>query len=131
MEKNSMMQGRRVLDQALRHAIEETWAVFTPETGRPDVALFLARLSDLARSNAFLWMKAGLSVQEQATRLVPAAQSLSRSLVMACVAADIALGYSALRERAKWFPPLVKPRDWELQHQRSADQGLPVRLHAS
>ena len=119
-----MMQGRRVLDQALKHSIEETWAIFTPETGTTDVALLVARLSDLVRSNAFLWMKAGLSVQEQATRLVPAAQSLSRSLVMACVAADIVLGYSALRERAKWFPPLVKPRDWELQHQRSANRAL-------
>ena len=119
-----MMQGRQVLDQALRHSIEETWAVFTPETGTPDLALLLARLGDLARSNAFLWMKAGLSVQEKATRLVPAGQSLSRSLVMACVAADIVLGYSALNERAKWFPALVKPRDWELQHQRSANRVL-------
>ena len=50
-----MMQERRVLDQAVRHSIEETWAVFTPETGTPDPALFLARLSDLARSNAFLF----------------------------------------------------------------------------
>ena len=89
-----MMQGRRVLDQALKHSIEETWAIFTPETGTPDVALLVARLSDLVRSNAFLWMKAGLSVQEQATRLVPAGQALSRSLVMACVTADIVLGYS-------------------------------------
>ena len=119
-----MTQGRRVLDQALMNAIEETWAVFTPETGTPDAALLLARLSDLARSNAFLWMKAGLSVGEQAARLAPAGQSLTRSLVMACVTADIALGYFTLRERAKWFPPLVEPRDWELQHQRSANRVL-------
>ncbi|MGB7915229.1 MAG: hypothetical protein WCF79_08070, partial [Rhodomicrobium sp.] len=119
-----MMQERRVLDQAVRHSIEETWAVFTPETGTPDPALFLARLSDLARSNAFLWMKAGLSVQEHATRLVPAAQSLSRSLVMACVSADILLAYSTLRERSKWLPPLVKPWDWDRQHERSANRVL-------
>ena len=117
-----MMQGRRILDQALKHSIEETWAVFSPST--PDLALLLARLSDLARSNAFLWMKAGLSAQEQATRLVPAGQSLSRSLVMACVSADIVLGYSGLNERAKWIPSLVKPRDWELQHQRCANRVL-------
>ena len=67
-----MTQGRRVLDQALMNSIEETWAVFTPETGTPDAALLLARLGDLARSNAFLWMKAGLSVGEQATRVAPA-----------------------------------------------------------
>ena len=118
------MQGRRVLDQALKHSIEETWAIFTAETGTPDVALLGARLSDLVRSHAFLWMKAGLSVQEQSTRLVPAGQSVSRSLVMACVAADILLGYSTLRERGKWFPPLVQPRDWELQHQRCANRVL-------
>ena len=116
-----MTQGRWSLDQALRHSIEETWAVFT---AAPDPALLPARLSDLARSHAFLWMRAGLSEQEHATRLVPAVQSISRSLVMACVAADIVLGYSTLRERAKWLPAMVKPRDWELQHQRSANRVL-------
>jgi ubiquinone biosynthesis protein len=118
-----MMQGKG-LDQAIRRAIEETWAIFTPETGVPNAALLLARMGDLARSHAFLWMKAGLSAQEQATRLMPAGQSLSRSLVMACVSADIFLGYSTLKERAKWFPALVKPRDWDLQHQRSASRVL-------
>ena len=119
-----MMEGRRGLDQALRHVIEETWAVFTPETGAPNFALLLARLSDLARSNAFLWMKAGLSAQEHATRLIPAGQSFSRSLVMACVSADIVLAYSTLRERSKWLPPLVKPWDWDRQHERSANRVL-------
>jgi predicted unusual protein kinase regulating ubiquinone biosynthesis (AarF/ABC1/UbiB family) len=122
MEKNSMMEGRRGLDQPLRHAIEETWAVFNSETGTPDLALLLARLSDLARSNAFLWMKAGLSAQEHATRLIPAGRSFSRSLVMACVSADIVLAYSTLRERSKWLPPLVKPWDWDRQHERSANR---------
>jgi len=60
-----MMQGRRVLDQALTHSIEET--------GSSDVALPVTRLSELAQSNAFLWMKAGLSVQEHANRLVASA----------------------------------------------------------
>jgi predicted unusual protein kinase regulating ubiquinone biosynthesis (AarF/ABC1/UbiB family) len=119
-----MKQARRVFDQALMHSIEETWAVFTPEAGAPDVSLFLARLGDLARSNAFLWMKAGLSVQEQATRLIPAGQSFSRSLVMACAAADVFLGYSTLGERAKWLPTLVELQDWELQHRRSANRVL-------
>ena len=119
-----MMEGRRGLDQPLRHAIEETWAVFNPETGTPDLALLLARLSDLARSNAFLWMKAGLSAQEHATRLIPAGRSFSRSLVMACVSADIVLAYSTLRERSKWLPPLVKPWDWDRQHERSANRVL-------
>ncbi len=124
MDEQSMMKRRWVLDQAVRRTIEEAWAVFTNKTRTPNPALFLARLTDLARSNAFLWTEAGLSVQEHATRVVPAGQALSRSLVMATVAADIFVGYTTLRERAKWLPSLVKPRDWELQHQRSANRVL-------
>ncbi len=118
------MKKRWVLDQTARHTIEETWAVFTKGTETPNPALFLARLADLARSNTFLWAEAGLQVQEHATRVVPVGQSLSRSLVLATVAADIFVGYSTLGERAKWLPSLVKPRDWELQHQRSANRVL-------
>ena len=40
------------------------------------------------------------------------------------MAADIFVGYTTLSERAKWLPSLVKPRDWELQHQRSANRVL-------
>src|SRR5258706_67946 len=124
MEKQRTMKKRWVLDQTVRRTIEETWAVFTNGSRTPNPALFLARLADLARSNAFLWTEAGLSVQEHATRVVPVGQSLSRSLVLATVAADIFVGYTTLRERAKWLPALVKPRDWELQHQRSANRML-------
>src|SRR3989449_3622201 len=128
MEKQSMMKRRWVLDQAARSAIEETWAVFTNGTLTPNPALFLARLADLARSNAFLWTEAGLSVQEHATRVVLVGQSLSRSLVMATVAADIFVGYTTLGEREKWLPSLVKLRDWELQHQRSANRILETAI---
>ncbi len=124
MEKKRTMKKRWVLDQTARHAIEETWAVLTNGAITPNPALFLARLADLARSNAFLWTEAGLSMQEHATRVVPVGQSLSRSLVLATVAADIFVGYTTLRERAKWLPSLVHPRDWELQHQRSANRVL-------
>ena len=124
MEKQKPMKKRWVLDQAVRSTIEETWAVLTNGAITPNPALFLARLADLARSNAFLWTEAGLSVQEHATRVVPVGQALSRSLVLAAVAADIFVGYTTLDERAKWLPSLVKPRDWELQHQRSANRVL-------
>src|SRR3989442_2761123 len=124
MEKKKPMKKRWVLDQTVRHTIQETWAVLTNGAITPNPALFLARLADLARSNAFLWTEAGLSLQEHATRVVPVGQSLSRSLVLATVAADIFVGYSTLRERAKWLPSLVKPRDWELQHQRGASRVL-------
>src|SRR5260370_337754 len=128
MEKKRKMKKRWVLDQAVRHTIEETWAVFTNGAITPNPALFLTRLADLARSNAFLWTEAGLSVQEHATRVVPVGQSLSRSLVLATVAADIFVGYTTLGERAKWVPSLVKPRDWELQHQRSANRVLETAI---
>ena len=118
------MKKRWVLDQAVRRTIEETWAVLTNGAITPNPALFLARLADLARSNAFLWTEAGLSVREHATRVVPVGQSLSRSLVLATVAADIFVGYTTLGERTKWLPSLVKQRDWELQHQRGANRVL-------
>jgi ubiquinone biosynthesis protein len=63
-------------------------------------------------------------VQERSTRTLQVGQGLSRSLVLATVAADILVGYTFLRERAKWLPSLVKPRDWQLQHKRSADRVL-------
>jgi predicted unusual protein kinase regulating ubiquinone biosynthesis (AarF/ABC1/UbiB family) len=118
------MKKQWILDEAVRHAIEETWAVFSPQADTPSPALFLVRLADLARSNAFLWAEAGLQVQERSTRTVRVGQGLSRSLALAAVAADIFVGYTSLRERAKWLPSLVKPQDWNLQHQRSANRVL-------
>ena len=118
------MKKQWILDEAVRHAIQETWAVFSPGGDTPNPALFLVRLADLARSNAFLWAEAGLQVQERSTRTIQVGQGLSRSLVLATVAADILVGYTTLRERAKWLPSLVKPKDWQLQHQRSADRVL-------
>jgi hypothetical protein len=117
------MNRRWLLDQSVKHAIEETWAVFST-TDTPNLAVFLVRLGDLARSNAFLWAQAGLQVQERSTRAIQVGQGVSRSLVLATVAADILVGYTTLRERAKWLPSLVKPLDWQLQHQRSADRIL-------
>jgi predicted unusual protein kinase regulating ubiquinone biosynthesis (AarF/ABC1/UbiB family) len=118
------MKQKWMLDDTVRHAIEETWAVFSSGSDMLNPALFLVRLADLARSNTFLWAEAGLQVQERSTRAVQVGQALSRSLALATVAADIFVGYTMLRERAKWLPSLVKPRDWQLQHQRSANRIL-------
>ncbi len=122
-EQPRAMKRKWLLDKTVRHAIEETWAVLS-NTDTPNPAVFLVRLADLARSNAFLWAQAGLQVQERSTRVVQVGQGVSRSLVLATVAADILVGYTTLRERAKWLPSLVKPRDWQLQHQRSANRVL-------
>jgi len=124
MEKQPTMKRRWILDQTVRRTIEETWAVLTSGTETLNPALFLARLVDLARSNTFLWAEAGLQVHEHATRAIAVGQSLSRSLALATITADIFVGYTTLHERAKWLPSLVKPRDWELQHQRSANRVL-------
>lgn len=121
--ESNTMKRTWILDETVKHAIEETWAVFSQRDGL-NPALFLVRLADLARSNAFLWAQAGLQMQERSTRTIQIGQGVSRSLVLATVAADILLGYTTLRERAKWLPSLVKPSDWQLQHQRSADRVL-------
>ena len=118
------MKQKWILDDTVRHAIEETWAVFTSGSDLLNPALFLVRVADLARSNTFLWAEAGLQVQERSTRALQVGQALSRSLVLATVAADILVGYTTLRERARWLPSLVKPRDWQMQHQRSANRVL-------
>ena len=118
------MKKNWILDETVRHAIEETWAVFTSGSDMLNPAFFLVRVGDLARSNSFLWAEAGLQVQERSTRALKAGQGVSRSLVMATVAADIFVGYTTLRERARWLPSLVKPRDWQMQHQRSANRVL-------
>ena len=94
------MKKRWVLDQTVRHTIEETWTVLSNGALTPNPALFLARVADLARSNTFLWAEAGLSVQEHATRVVPVGQSLSCSLGPTAVTADIFVGYTTRGERA-------------------------------
>ena len=53
------MKQQWILDESVRSAIEETWAVLTG-SDKPNPALFLVRLANLARSNAFLWAETGL-----------------------------------------------------------------------
>ncbi|MDQ4064355.1 MAG: AarF/UbiB family protein [Actinomycetota bacterium] len=47
-----------------------------------------------------------------------------RVFVLGVVAADLWVGYAALRERARWAPGLVRDEDWELQHRRGAGRVL-------
>jgi ubiquinone biosynthesis protein len=110
--------------KTIRRAIEETWETITPRSDGPSPAVFLARLGDLSRSNSFLWVEAGLKVHERRSRNTQRGQALSRTLVLGTVAADIFAGYTTLRERARWWPGLVRARDWNLQHQRGANHLL-------
>ena len=91
----------------------------------------LCHLGDLARATVFEWAESGLAAQERLSRLTPippwAAVSTgrySRALVLTTVATDVYLGYGALRERARWWPGLVRPEDWEREHRRAASRIL-------
>jgi hypothetical protein len=115
---------KRILDESIRHSIGETWAVFLSGKEMLNPAVFIARLSDQVRSNSFLWAQAAIRTQEHYSRITPVSSAMSRTTVLATVAADISVGYLALRERARLLPNLVGPKDWELQHQRTANRVL-------
>src|SRR5919202_4332185 len=128
-----------VLARAARRFGEETRAVFGAADGLTD-AIFPARFGDLARAQAFLWTAAGLSAGERLGRAASmgraafpgfapefdlAASGWSpRAFVLGVVATELWLGYSALRERARWLPDTVRDEDWELQHRRGAGRVL-------
>jgi ubiquinone biosynthesis protein len=123
---------RRMLARAIRRSAEETRTVLDAAYaggGTPD-PVNLARLADLSRARWFLWAGAGLTATEISGRgfgafhnASPAAYS-PRALVLGTVAADLYLGYAALRERSRWLSGLVAKEDWELQHHRGAARVL-------
>ena len=109
-----------------RRSGEEARAVRQSANGTP-CGTFLARAGDLARAQWFLWVWATLLAWERLER--PSAEVTTRpflsppsrrALVMSTVAAELYLGYAALRERDRWWPGLVRPEDWELAHRRGA-----------
>lgn len=122
----------RILAQAARRSGQDLWAVLEGADATPTPAVFLSRVGDLARAQAFLWAEAGLTAQERVSRAarVPASQAgtgpawLARALVLGTVASDLWVGYATLRERARRRPDLVGPVDWELQHRRGAARTL-------
>jgi predicted unusual protein kinase regulating ubiquinone biosynthesis (AarF/ABC1/UbiB family) len=124
-----------VLARAARRSGEEAQAVRESAQGTPNGA-FLARAGDLARSQWFLWAWATLAAGERLGRAssgsgrvsfgllpIPPAPS-PRTMVLGTIASDLYLGYAALRERARWFPGLVRAEDWELAHRRGAGRLL-------
>src|SRR5438034_1485516 len=98
----------QIADQTFRRAIEEMMLAFSTESDTPDPAVFIARLSDLARSNSFLWVEASLQVQERYSRIAPATQELSRTLVLATRAADISVRYISSPSLSRCRPTLVR-----------------------
>jgi ubiquinone biosynthesis protein len=98
-------------------------------------ALLLTRLGDVVRSSLFLSLEAALRAQERLVRrgvapgLWPStARWLPRALLITSVAADLYAGYFVLRARARHTPSLVRPRDWQLQHDRGARRLLDTAV---
>src|SRR5262249_7189562 len=86
--------------------------------------VFIARLSDQVRSNSFLWAEAGIRTQERYSRITPVSSAVSRTTVLATVAAEISNSYLALRRRAPLLPNPVGTKDLAHAHQRSANRVL-------
>ncbi|HEX2739168.1 MAG TPA: AarF/UbiB family protein [Rubrobacter sp.] len=128
---DGMLGANKVLAKAARRSSAETQAVLNAASaarGTPDIAT-ITRLVDLSRAQWFLWTGAGLAAGERVGRSVPAGilppvTYSPRALVLGTVAADLYLGYAALRERTRWFPGLVSDEDWETQHRRGAARVL-------
>jgi predicted unusual protein kinase regulating ubiquinone biosynthesis (AarF/ABC1/UbiB family) len=126
---------QQVLARAARRSGEEARDVHESAVGTPNGA-FLARAGDLARSQWFLWAWATLAAGERLGRASSGSGGVSfglppilpapspRTMVLGTIASDLYFGYSALRERALWFPGMVSTEDWKLAHRRGAGRLL-------
>ncbi|HEX2913692.1 MAG TPA: AarF/UbiB family protein [Chloroflexia bacterium] len=114
------------IEKTARRVVEETTAALMPATiiSNYKPGLWISLLSDTTRSNAFLWTEAGLRMGERLNRVIPTGLAVSRTAVMAAVASDLIAGYLTLQQRARWFPWLVGPNDWDLQNERGANRLL-------
>lgn len=112
--------------EVVGRAIEDAQAVFKVKGGLRDPLAFIARLGDLNRSTNFLWVEAYFKMQEHYSRVTHVGRQGSRELTLGTLAADILTGYKVLNERGRWSSLLVRPQDWELQHQRSANRILDM-----
>jgi predicted unusual protein kinase regulating ubiquinone biosynthesis (AarF/ABC1/UbiB family) len=117
-----------LIQQTARRTLEETGAALALSNGKNlfTPGQYVSHLSDAVRSNTFLWAETGLRVSERLNRIAPVGLALSRTLVLGTVGTDLLTGYLALQNRARWFPWLVTPQDWERQHARGAQRLLDV-----
>jgi ubiquinone biosynthesis protein len=108
---------------AMRHAIQDTRAVFSVKDGVPNPLVFTARLGDLTRSTSFLLVEAHFKTLEYFSRIIHVGQEGSRELALGTLAADLLSGYTILNQRGQWRY-LVQPQDWNLMHLRGANRIL-------
>lgn len=113
---------REVLARATRRSAAE-WRDAVSAGVTDPAAPF--RLGDLSRAQWFLWTGANLAAGERAGRGAPSVGGPSpRALVLGTIAADLYLGYTTLKERARWLPGTVREEDWLLAHRRGAGRLL-------
>ncbi|HXZ05624.1 MAG TPA: AarF/UbiB family protein, partial [Ktedonobacteraceae bacterium] len=108
---------------AMRHAIQDTRAVFSVKDVKPNLLAFTARLSDLTRSTSFLFVEAHFKTLEYFSRITRLGQEGSRELALGTLAADLLSGYTILNQRERWRYP-VQHQDWNLMHLRGAKRSL-------
>jgi ubiquinone biosynthesis protein len=72
----------RIFVQTFRRALEETREAFSDENKMTDPAMAIARLSDVSRSNSFLWVETWLRLQEHFSRTARVGLAWSRILVL-------------------------------------------------
>jgi ubiquinone biosynthesis protein len=108
---------------AMRHAIQDTRAVFSVKDGVPNPLAFTARLGDLTRSTSFLVLEAHFKTLEYFSRITNIGQAGSRELALGTLAADLLSSYTILNQRERCHF-LVQSQDWNLMHRRGADRVL-------
>lgn len=120
---DASLGAREVLRKATRRSAAETRDALAAGIADPATPF---RLGDLSRAQWFLWTGANLAATERAgrSREAPRGSPSLRTLVLATLAADLYLGYTALRERGRRLPGAIGDEDWELAHRRGAGRLL-------
>jgi predicted unusual protein kinase regulating ubiquinone biosynthesis (AarF/ABC1/UbiB family) len=109
--------------KAVGNVIEDLQEVFSIKGSAQDPLALIARLGDFTRSTSFLWVETHLKTLEYYSRVSHVGRERSREVALGTLAADLLTGYTILNRRGRWNG-LVKPQDWELQHQRGANRIL-------
>jgi ubiquinone biosynthesis protein len=109
--------------KAVGNVIEDLQEVCSIKGSAQDPLALIARLGDFTRSTSFLWVETHLKTLEYYSRVSHVGRERSREVALGTLAADLLTGYTILNQRGRWNG-LVKPQDWELQHQRGANRIL-------
>src|SRR5207245_10697912 len=107
----SVLGLRDDLTWAVQQALDETHNALESAVENRHPAAVVARLADLARSNAFLWLETGLKAPARLSQVLPGAgveqppsavAMLDRALVLGAVAAVILQVSVVIAVRGRW-----------------------------